>query len=500
MDTSWSSIGLWTFLAFCYWLLGVAAGWWLKDRRASLAALAAEKTRHYLSRLHELTTLLADDVAKHVSRMEEISHDILHPEPHRGASAESLLLDAVSQVVIANKRLHTRLNSAEHQLQLEAQEIGQHLLEIRADEVTGLPNRRVYEEKVQEFLQLRRTENRAVSVLIVDLDSFQQFNEQHGSAQGNRMLRKVAQAIQATVRERDIATRFGGEEFAIVLPDTSMPDAMRAAERVRLAIENIVDRVDEREFRITASVGAAEATTHDTVRLLHRRADAALYAAKEAGRNRSFFHDNKACHPVLEDASMSTLVAAKQDTSALHNRALVYAQYVAALGVDARTDVLTGLPNRRAFGDELRRRMADAARKQESLTLMLVGVDHLNRLAAFHGQDAVDQVLRKIAQVLCAVIRDADLVTRYGWEEFAVILSGTTYDDARRAHDRVQSALEACLIEPDRVTISTGLAELAEGEDPAQLAKRAEQALQKAKSSGGNRSEIAEAAEEAVAS
>jgi diguanylate cyclase len=481
-------------IAVGHLLLGTCVGWWLKERRTFNLVMNGERARGFLGRLHELTTLVSDDIGKHTSRLEEINQDLTGSKlASRGMLPEGVILDTVSQLMVANKKLRERLTGAEQQLHVQANQIDVHLSEARRDSLTALPNRRAFDNELsRRFAEWQRTES-TFSLLLIEIDQFKELNDRYGNLAGDLVLRTVAATCTKTMREMDLVTRYAAEQFAFILPSTNLPEGTRAAERAREAIESLTIRHENVDLKVTTSAGIAEAAGSDNVRTLFRRADAALFAAKEAGGKIGYFHDGAACHPIMPRSALP-IGDLSDDGSDVRNgeavsRSLHYAQYVSALGVDARTDVLTGLPNRRAFGDELRRRVSDAQRTKVPLSLLLVGVNHLNKLNAFHGQEAVDQVLRKVAQVLCAAVRDSDLVTRYGWEEFAVILGGTTLDEAQQAKNRVLTALAACTMRWEHiseVTISSGITELQADDDSDLFAKRADLALQTSKAAGGN--------------
>jgi diguanylate cyclase (GGDEF)-like protein len=152
----------------------------------------------------------------------------------------------------------------------------------RRDGLTGLQNRRAAEEALQhEFLVLKRSGTR-FSVLILDVDHFKQVNDKFGHLVGDAVLIDIAKLIQATVRQTDLAARFGGEEFLVLLPDT-IESAIQVAEKIRLAIEN---QTFPDVGRVTVSIGVSAARRADDSRdeVVHR-ADMALYEAKRAGRN-----------------------------------------------------------------------------------------------------------------------------------------------------------------------------------------------------------------------
>jgi diguanylate cyclase (GGDEF)-like protein len=161
-----------------------------------------------------------------------------------------------------------------------------HTLAI-TDSLTGLHNRRhFFEEAAREFDRARRYRH-ALSALMLDIDHFKKFNDSYGHAAGDQALRNVAALCRKGLREIDILARYGGEEFVALLPETPAQAGMVAAERLRrLVAEMTADRELERHA-LTVSVGVA-ALTDDCPDLnaLLARADAALYAAKAAGRNR----------------------------------------------------------------------------------------------------------------------------------------------------------------------------------------------------------------------
>ncbi|QSI75995.1 tetratricopeptide repeat-containing diguanylate cyclase [Niveibacterium microcysteis] len=156
------------------------------------------------------------------------------------------------------------------------------------DELTGLPNRRDILNRLGTLL--RAAEPQPCAVLIADLDHFKPINDQYGHLIGDEILKVVAQALNATVRAPACVGRIGGEEFLILLPDTALSDAIIVAERLREQIMAIDATRWFADRPITASFGLTTAVAGDTVSTMLRRADEALYEAKDAGRNRVTAH------------------------------------------------------------------------------------------------------------------------------------------------------------------------------------------------------------------
>jgi diguanylate cyclase len=157
---------------------------------------------------------------------------------------------------------------------------------------------------------------------------------------------------------------------------------------------------------------------------------------------------------------------------------------------EARLDGLTGTNNRKSFDEELTRRMAEWRRRQTPISLLMIDVDHFKKINDRHGHPAGDAVLREIARVLQATMREMDFVARYGGEEFAVILPSTVLRDARRAAERALEAVAGHRFAVDDgeldVTVSVGLAEAMPGDDAATLVRRADEALYLSKAAGRN--------------
>jgi diguanylate cyclase len=231
----------------------------------------------------------------------------------------------LSQVMEANEQLQNRLNRAESIVKRQADEIGTYMSEARTDSLTGLPNRRAFDEDLTRRVAEHRRYRRPVSVLMVDVDHFKKFNDTYGHLVGDEVLRQVAALLRRTMRESDLVARFGGEEMAVVMPGSSTTEACLGASRARRAVETACFQVDGQELHVTVSVGMAGCLIQENVEQLVRRADTALYAAKQAGRNRAYWHDGQRCLAVEEgglqvmegeqraDRAASTLTAAADD-------------------------------------------------------------------------------------------------------------------------------------------------------------------------------------------
>ncbi|CAN5503133.1 hypothetical protein BH11PSE11_BH11PSE11_13940 [soil metagenome] len=156
------------------------------------------------------------------------------------------------------------------------------------DQLTGLYNFRTFKSEIKRRLLIsqKASGESSLSIAVVDIDHFKKFNDTYGHAAGNVVLAGTAGEINKLVRKFDLACRYGGEEFVVLLDNCGTDGVRIFAERMRSAIETAQFDVEGATLKVTASVGCATSTLDDTPESLFERADAALYDAKHAGRNR----------------------------------------------------------------------------------------------------------------------------------------------------------------------------------------------------------------------
>lgn len=152
------------------------------------------------------------------------------------------------------------------------------------DALTGLWNRRYFDQRLESEISLAVRTHRALAVLMFDLDHFKQINDNFGHPMGDEILRRFGSLLVENTRTEDVVCRYGGEEFAIITPNVAA-GAAELAQRLRTRIEGTKFPSGGHDVRITASIGVAGSADHPA-RNLVQRADAALYRAKQSGRNR----------------------------------------------------------------------------------------------------------------------------------------------------------------------------------------------------------------------
>lgn len=184
---------------------------------------------------------------------------------------------------LRNEDLTARLQQANRQLE---QALEQAVTAANHDPLTGLLNRRALATQVDYLGAARRRHGGACSVLLLDIDHFKRINDSHGHAAGDEVLRALAATLARTLREVDIIARWGGEEFLVVMPDCDIATALVRAEDVRASVARLKVAALPADYRLGVSIGAAEWPLDAGFDAVVSRADAALYRAKEAGRNR----------------------------------------------------------------------------------------------------------------------------------------------------------------------------------------------------------------------
>lgn len=185
--------------------------------------------------------------------------------------------------------LNEELRASLKEVELLRKELERTQTQAMIDPLTGLKNRRGVERVIEDLHGEGRDGLHGCSVLMVDIDDFKRINDAHGHLLGDKVIRTVAQLLVAAVKGKDTVSRWGGEEFLVLLPDTPLAGASALAEGIRSTIERgRIRRMDSSEYigSVTVSVGAATYRPSEPFDEFVQRADLALYAAKRSGRNR----------------------------------------------------------------------------------------------------------------------------------------------------------------------------------------------------------------------
>lgn len=234
----------------------------------------AREVRKSLARHHA-------SVAKFKGRVSNLGDD--HSE-----TAWKELCKEAEEILGPTIQLATQLAQAYDQIRQQSNQL-MTFTEVRTDQLTGVSNRRAMDDTLKAWVAMKNRYELTFSIVIFDIDHFKKINDERGHLAGDQVLQSVARLLDDAARETDIVTRYGGEEFVILMPQTGLEGACIFSDRVRKMIEA--------KLPVTISGGIAAAEHSETPDRLLERADAALYHAKSAGRNRISFHTGDDVEP-----------------------------------------------------------------------------------------------------------------------------------------------------------------------------------------------------------
>jgi diguanylate cyclase len=264
------------------------------------SSVVDSRSRSVLARLHRSMQQLIDSViastATATNRTTQFGSDL---EAFEVATATSSMPQEIVRVVeklslsaqatrTELDRVSRRLEQSEKQVNQMAEDLRLMREEAHVDPLSGLFNRRRFASALAELVHAAVASGSALTLLMIDIDRFKALNDRYGHVFGDQAIVGVSQAIKASVKGRDVPARFGGDEFALILPETTLAGGIVVAEYVR----RIVGRARMIDFAtndlvtsLTLSIGVAALVPGDTPELLLQRADAALYRAKHKGRD-----------------------------------------------------------------------------------------------------------------------------------------------------------------------------------------------------------------------
>lgn len=221
----------------------------------------------------------------------QIAYSLIRPTGHSALLAVAMVVFFIFMTLVSLELHENTTHSLLIGYELEtAKDAAEH--RASTDTLTGLQNRRAFFETAPHLLANAKRHSRSISLIMLDVDHFKSINDKFGHATGDKALASVAQTLETVIRESDFVARLGGEEFAILLPDTNVAGAREIAERLRAEIQRIDLSRAGIKTPITGSFGIA---SYDgdcgSIAGLLEHADKALYLAKREGRNRSKIFD-----------------------------------------------------------------------------------------------------------------------------------------------------------------------------------------------------------------
>jgi len=475
---------------------GLAAGWWLRSRgmeprETSVDQEEVRRAQELLGCLRKLASSVVVELGEHNTRVEEINVELKSDNLREPAK----ILNVVTKLVDVNKMMQGRLDQAEDQLREQVRLVESHTAEARTDALTLVGNRRAFEMDIAQRLADFHRTGQVFALAMIDLDKFKRFNDTYGHQAGDEVLRGTGRVLRRVLRESDSITRYGGEEFAVIFNRPTIAEIQQVVTRLRKAIAEAAFEFSGEKLQVTISIGAAQVMGEENLEAIVQRADAALYAAKEAGRNRSHWHDGQEILPILDAEPKPTPtpveppkgVEVSKPTEPL---ATAKVSRLEDSPIDKLADDLPAILNRTAFCQHVRGRVAEWKRGGPRLTLILVQIDDFERLTQLHGTKFCDLSMTSLARVVFAGVREMDMVARYSTNSLAFLLPKAQLLDAIRVADRIREAATQVALSVDETqvgfTVSIGLIEAGSADDMVVLFRKAEIALEASRQHGGN--------------
>ena len=283
-------IAPWVFGSVC---VAIAAGFFLcrgrgKGPSEKLLERERQATLKMLVELLNSAEQIRNNVETHRSEIQQNAQQVGNLQVTAEMdTVKQALLGHMTALLTSNQRLQEDLVCTRYHLEEQAQEIDHVRREARTDELTNVANRKAFNEKLHLLLDAWQREGHSFVLLLADLDQFKRINDSHGHQAGDRVLRTVGNSLRQWLREGDFVGRYGGDEFAILLPDAELETGVELAESLRCRIAERASRIALRgeQVSVSLSIGAAAPRQGDSDETILQRADQALYKSKQLGRN-----------------------------------------------------------------------------------------------------------------------------------------------------------------------------------------------------------------------
>jgi diguanylate cyclase len=275
-----------------------------------LGAQAERAGTGMIGEIEEVVSMIDDalgSTTRYGASLRALSDDLEDPQERRGIRdiLESLVT-ATREVAATNRTLEVRLRDSRGEIEGLREALERVRVETLLDPLTGISNRKHFEDMLITATLAARAEGAPLSLVVIDIDHFKHFNDVYGHLTGDQVLRLVSSAMQEQMGGRATLARFGGEEFAMILPGLTREQAFERAETVRQSVESrelLKRSTGESLGRITVSLGVAMLRPDETATSLLDRADNCMYRAKGAGRNRTVTDEADGFGTQLSDAA-----------------------------------------------------------------------------------------------------------------------------------------------------------------------------------------------------
>ncbi len=263
-----------------------------EDRQSDEQAEAIESGRNAIQDLlRSLSEFVSDLMTSNTSYEGKMKdHKVSIDQAMTMAGLEEikrLLVHEIEEMQASSENYRSQLEHANAKIQDQQEIMERFRMDAKMDFLTRIANRRAFDTRLKEEFERAKRYNSIFSLIMIDIDHFKKVNDVYGHMAGDQILRLVAQVLEDQTRFNDFVSRYGGEEFAVLLPESTADQGRYVADKIRRAVENTSLVHANEKIKVTVSAGVGEVVAEsDTQETFIERVDAALYQAKENGRNR----------------------------------------------------------------------------------------------------------------------------------------------------------------------------------------------------------------------
>jgi diguanylate cyclase len=270
-----------------------------EDLKQAIAPAERKRMMELLRELGTWSNEYSDQISEYQSELGALSRHVQEncaqqssaTDPKIGETSQRIT-SLLQQFMQNSGQLQQRLDAAEFQLEQKTRQIECYLNEARTDSLTGLFNRRAFDQRLEELFRNYRRGGRSFVVALIDIDHFKTINDTHGHQMGDLALQAISNLLKQCLSDSMMVARFGGEEFAIIM-DGPLLSAGQQLDAIRRSLTARGLELEKIKLTNTMSAGLSEPMDDVSASSVVRRADEALYAAKNFGRDRVYYHDGR---------------------------------------------------------------------------------------------------------------------------------------------------------------------------------------------------------------
>jgi diguanylate cyclase len=435
---------------------------WVKSVKAETETVTKPAT-DFLLAVQRVTQDVAANVGAHSKQVHAISTEL----QESGCDVTAL----IARLISANDSMEKQLEDAESRMKDQAAMIEVHVTEARTDALTGLANRRAFDDEIRKHFEKFKSQGTPATLLMLDIDYFKKLNDTYGHLVGDDVLKSTAKLVAKAVRSGDVVARYGGEEFAVIMPESTAMNVLRIAEQLRGTFSQFTPAIGENAIQISASAGMAGLLPDDSIKSWIQRADEALYHAKSKGRDCGYLHDGQSFHrmaPPAEEMITEPEILEEKPVAVVERELLSLS----------------------TFNHCLAMMLAENQRAGQNLSVILLRIDQFDKVTQLHGVEANRMVYQVVGRMLLSRVGLKCHVAYHGNDSFGIILPNTRMDEAVVTALKIRNAITSTPIrvigKAIELTVSMGVGDEYNRSPKRPLIDRVKDAVAAASKLGGN--------------